>query len=104
MVEQDSAMVDEKPLAGGRNPLAEMNAADFYAAGCDGDSVVIIPAEEDDGEGEEVSRGDREVRAARRCVRADSGRSTTSAGARPQRLTGWPRRVDHREVAAVERR
>ena len=31
------------------------------------------------------------------------GAAAASAGARAQRFTGWPRRVDHREVAAVER-
>ena len=30
-----------------RNPLGEMAAEDFYAEGCDGSSVFIIPAESD---------------------------------------------------------
>ena len=31
-----------------RCPLGEMPAEDFYAEGCDGESVVLVPAEEDD--------------------------------------------------------
>jgi hypothetical protein len=31
-----------------RDPLGEMNAADFYSAGCDGSEVVIVPGDEDD--------------------------------------------------------
>ncbi|KAK4462996.1 hypothetical protein QBC42DRAFT_71997 [Cladorrhinum samala] len=31
-----------------RGPLAEMNARDYYAEGCDEDSVVIVPWDEDD--------------------------------------------------------
>jgi hypothetical protein len=31
-------------------PLAEMNAEDFYAVGCDGSSVVIVPGDEDEEE------------------------------------------------------
>lgn len=30
-----------------RGPLVEMNAADYYAKGCDGDSVVIVPEDDD---------------------------------------------------------
>ena len=34
-----------------RSPLGEMPAEDFYAEGCDGESVVIVSSEEDDAEG-----------------------------------------------------
>jgi hypothetical protein len=37
-----------------RSPLGEMPAEDFYAEGCDGESVVIVPGEEDDDEAQEL--------------------------------------------------
>lgn len=39
-----------------RGPLSEMNVADYYAAGCDSRSVIIVPG--DDDEAETVHGGD----------------------------------------------
>ena len=41
--ENEDDMVVEKA----RGPLLEMNAADYYAQGCDDSSVIIVPADED---------------------------------------------------------
>lgn len=43
-----------------RAPLGEMPAADFYAEGCDGSSVFVIPAESDaaDAEGTEAEEAE----------------------------------------------
>lgn len=43
-----AAGVDDMLIEKMRGPLAEMDAADFYAAGCDGLSVVIVPGDEDE--------------------------------------------------------
>ena len=40
-----------------RAPLGEMNAEDFYAEGCDGESVFIIPTESDPAD-EETEAGE----------------------------------------------
>ncbi|OIW30127.1 hypothetical protein CONLIGDRAFT_575650 [Coniochaeta ligniaria NRRL 30616] len=37
-----------------RGPLGELNAADYYAQGCDDSSVVIVPGDDEDGEEQEV--------------------------------------------------
>ncbi|KAK3937464.1 hypothetical protein QBC46DRAFT_10503 [Diplogelasinospora grovesii] len=39
---------DDMIVEKSRGPLVEMNAADYYAEGCDGESVVVIPDDEDD--------------------------------------------------------
>jgi hypothetical protein len=44
---------DDMVFEKSRGPLAEMNAADFWAEGCDGESVVIVPGDEDGEEGEQ---------------------------------------------------
>ncbi|KAJ9139001.1 Thymidylate kinase [Coniochaeta hoffmannii] len=41
---------DDMVFEKSRGPLAEMNAADYYAEGCDGSSVVIVPGDEEEGE------------------------------------------------------
>jgi hypothetical protein len=46
------AMIVEKV----RDPLGEMNAADFYSAGCDGNEVVIVPGDDDEEPNEAVAR------------------------------------------------
>ncbi|KAL2265919.1 hypothetical protein VTJ83DRAFT_5271 [Remersonia thermophila] len=47
----DAVDIDEDVLLlKGRGPLAEMNVRDFYAEGCDGSSVFIIPGDEEDPE------------------------------------------------------
>ncbi len=41
---------DDMVIEKSRGPLAEMNAADYYAKGCDDTSVVIVPGDEDAAE------------------------------------------------------
>ena len=56
----DAVEIDEDVLLlKGRGPLAEMNVADFYADGCDGSSVFIVPGDEEDPEA--VVEGESEV-------------------------------------------
>lgn len=38
---------DDMVIEKQRGPLAEMNVADYYAEGCDGTSVIIVPGDED---------------------------------------------------------
>ncbi|KAL2196617.1 hypothetical protein P885DRAFT_61207 [Corynascus similis CBS 632.67] len=55
----DTIEIDEDVLLlKGRGPLAEMNAADFYAEGCDVTSVFVVPGDEEDPEA--VVAGDRD--------------------------------------------
>ncbi|KAH8880554.1 hypothetical protein GQ53DRAFT_627339, partial [Thozetella sp. PMI_491] len=39
---------DDMMIEKARGPLAEMNAADYYAKGCDDTSVVVVPGDEDE--------------------------------------------------------
>ena len=56
----DAVEIDEDVLLlKGRGPLAEMNVTDFYADGCDGSSVFIVPGDEEDPEA--VVEGERAV-------------------------------------------
>jgi len=41
-------MLDEMMVEKSRDPLSQLNTADFYAAGCDEASVILVPADEDD--------------------------------------------------------
>lgn len=45
-----AANPDDMVCEKSRGPLAEMNAADYYPEGCDRESVVIVPGDEEDGE------------------------------------------------------
>lgn len=52
LINEDDMMIEKA-----RNPLGQLNAADFYAQGCDEASVIFIPGDDDDetvvGDGEE---------------------------------------------------
>lgn len=59
----EGAMEYEKP----RTALGDLNVEDFYAEGCDGTSVFIVPEDEDDGtvvDGEQPEKPQDEARAA----------------------------------------
>lgn len=55
---------DDMVFEKSRGPLAEMNAADYYAEGCDGESVVIVPGDEDGEVPEVVVAADESAAAA----------------------------------------
>ncbi|KAK4185868.1 hypothetical protein QBC35DRAFT_289123 [Podospora australis] len=42
--------IDDMVIEKQRGPLAEMNVADYYAEGCDEESVILIPGDEDEEE------------------------------------------------------
>lgn len=44
------ANMDDMMIEKSRDPLSQLNAADFYAVGCDECSVVLIPEDEDETE------------------------------------------------------
>ncbi len=45
-----ASSADEMMVEKMRGPLSQLNAADFYAAGCDESSVIIVPGDEDDND------------------------------------------------------
>ncbi|KAI0377948.1 hypothetical protein F5Y04DRAFT_263110 [Hypomontagnella monticulosa] len=52
----DDEMVFEKE----RNPLGEMDVREYYSEGCDENSVIIIPGDEEDEQPQQLTQGDFE--------------------------------------------
>lgn len=53
--------IDDMIIEKQRGPLAEMNVADYYAEGCDEESVILIPGDEDDEDHPESSENARQL-------------------------------------------
>jgi len=59
--------IDENAIEIDRAPLGALAAEDFYAEGCDGESVFLIPSDPDFPEGEEENENEHENENEREC-------------------------------------